>query len=66
MSYGWRPQAGGSKHDKEIRRLLKREAKSEKVRIRKAEKLNGVAIDSLPPDYQGLARTLTNIGRIEP
>jgi hypothetical protein len=66
VSYGWRPQAGGSKHDKEIRRLLKREAKSEKARIREAEKLNGVEIDTLPEDIQGLARTLTNIGRIEP
>ncbi len=62
MTWHYRPPAGGGKHDKEIRRLERRELKAAKKAIRQVEKLQGVEIDSLPEDQQGLARFLSNDG----
>ena len=53
MTWHYRPPAGGGKHDKEIRRLERRELKAAKKAIRQVEKLQGVEIDSLPEDQQG-------------
>ena len=45
------------KHDREIARRARKEAKAEKLAIRRTEKLRGVEIESLPEAMQGLAKT---------
>jgi len=50
------------KHHKEIRRKERREAKAAKLALRRAERLQGVPIDDLPEDIQGLARALSHGG----
>ena len=62
MTWSYRAPVGGGKRDKERARLERRETKAAKKEIRKAEKLQGVEIDSLPEDQQGLARFLSNDG----
>ena len=62
MTWHYRAPVGRGKHDKERARLERRETKAVKKEIRKAEKLQGVEIDSLPEDQQGLARFLSNDG----
>lgn len=49
-----------NKADKENARRARKEAKAERIQARRAAKLAGVEIDSLPSDIQGLARTLAN------
>ena len=46
------------KHDREIARRARKEAKAERMAERKSERLRGVEIDSLPEAMQGLAKTL--------
>ena len=62
MTWSYRPPAGGGKRDKERARLERRELKAAKKELRKAEKLQGVEIDSLPEDQQGLVRFLSHDG----
>lgn len=56
----FRPNYRGTKADRENNRKARKELKAEKLAQRRAEKISGVAIDSLPSDMQGLARTLAN------
>lgn len=51
---------GKQKHDRENARRARKEAKAEKLAARRAARLQGVEIDDLPADYQGVARTLAN------
>jgi hypothetical protein len=55
-----------NKADRENARALKRLAKAERLAERKVAKLQGIEIDRLPEDQQGLARTLANGEGVEP
>ena len=50
----------GVKADKENKRADRKQAKAERLARRRQERLQGIEIDSLPADLQGLARTLAN------
>ena len=60
MSWSYRAPVGRSKHDKERARLEKKQSKAERLAYRRAARLHGVEIETLPEDIRGLARTLTN------
>jgi hypothetical protein len=62
----FQPPYRGHKRDRENTRAAKREAKADRLAQRRAEKISGVEIDSLPSDMQGLARTLANGGHDAP
>lgn len=49
-----------AKHDRERLRDEKKQAKADRLAQRRAEKISGVDIDTLPEDYRGVARTLAN------
>ena len=51
---------GKQKHDRERARAEKRQAKAEKLAARRAKRLAGVEINSLPAHYHGVARTPAN------